>query len=143
GRFVSFTSDSGNLVPGDTDGVIDVFLRDTFAHTTQRISLSATGEQPDIGNIDGKASACSVDGTFVAFTLDATNLVPGDTDGVTDVFVYDRDPWFDVGSALAGVSGPPRLAGLGTLQAGAPCRMLLSHAAPPAARLLLISLQAA
>ena len=39
---------------------------------------------------DSDCPAISADGRFVAFNSDATNLVPGDTNGARDVFVRDR-----------------------------------------------------
>jgi hypothetical protein len=76
GRFVAFISGATNLVPGDTNGFIDVFVRDRQAGTTERVSLGPDGVQGNGG-----------DSRFVAFTSGATNLVPGDTNGVEDVFV--------------------------------------------------------
>ena len=87
GRFVAFVSDASNLVPGDTDGVKDVFLRDRVAGTTSRMSLGTNGAQANAGS-DG--ASISADGRLVAFSSDATNLVSGDSNGTTDVFVRDR-----------------------------------------------------
>jgi Tol biopolymer transport system component len=86
GRFVAFASPSSNLVPGDT-GWSDVFVRDRLNGTTERVSVSSTGQQ---GNGPSGSTSISADGRFVAFTSDATNLVPGDTNGCTDIFVHDR-----------------------------------------------------
>ena len=85
GRHVVFGSDAGNLVPGDSNGVADVFLRDLRAGTTDRVSLAADGDQPDDASYGGVLSR---DSRFVAFASAATNLVPGDTNGVTDAFVH-------------------------------------------------------
>jgi len=87
GRFVAFSSTASNLVPGDTNAHRDVFVRDRFLGTTERVSVSSTGEQGDGSSI--KASI-SVDGRFVALCTDATNLAPGDTNGKQDVFLRDR-----------------------------------------------------
>jgi Tol biopolymer transport system component len=87
GRWVAFESEATNLVPGDTNGVRDVFVRDRLAGTTQRVSVSSTGEQ---GNGVSAYSAITPDGRFVAFDSEATNLVPGDTNGYADVFLCDR-----------------------------------------------------
>lgn len=51
------------------------------------ISLSSTGEP---GNGDSSSPSISADGRWIAFASDATNLVPNDTNGVTDIFVHDR-----------------------------------------------------
>jgi Tol biopolymer transport system component len=87
GRFVSFHSSASDLVPGDTNGRVDVFVRDRQNGTTERVSLSASGAQ---GNDDCGSSSISADGRFVAFMSFASNLVAGDTNGVGDVFVRDR-----------------------------------------------------
>lgn len=84
GRYVSFTSDATNLVPGDTNGVADVFLRDLRAGTTVRTSLTADGRQGNDGSYSGVVTR---DGRYVAFASTATNLVSGDTNGVGDAFL--------------------------------------------------------
>ena len=88
GRFVAFQSFATNLVPGDTNGCSDVFVRDRQTGETTRVSVSSAGAQ---GNYYSGEPAISPDGRFVAFVSDATNLVPGDTNGVADVFVHDRN----------------------------------------------------
>jgi len=87
GRFVEFSSSATNLVSGDTNGVPDVFLRDRETGTTERVSVSSSGLQ---GNDQSRAAALSADGRFVLFDSRATNLVPGDTNQLDDVFVRDR-----------------------------------------------------
>lgn len=89
GRYVAFYSDATNLVSGDTNDVEDIFVRDRQAGTTIRVSLASDGTQAN-GASDGWL-AISGSGRFVAFTSDATNLVTGDTNANTDVFVRDRD----------------------------------------------------
>lgn len=86
GRFVAFSSQATNLVPVDTNGVADVFIKDTWTGATVRVSESVAGNQGD-----GQSSepAISADGRYVAFLSDATNLVPGDNNQSTDVFVKD------------------------------------------------------
>jgi Tol biopolymer transport system component len=85
-NYVAFGSTSTNLVPGDTNNAVDVFLRDRLASTTERVSVSGPGEQADAG---GGSPDLSSDGRYMAFLSSATNLVPGDTNGVCDVFVRD------------------------------------------------------
>jgi Tol biopolymer transport system component len=103
GRYVAFGSDSTNLVPGDTNGVADSFLRDRQSGTTIRVSLASSGAQ---GNDGSGAPSVSVDGRYVAFVSSATNLVPADTNGVYEVFVRDRDGGPDFTSLCdAGVGG--------------------------------------
>src|SRR5205807_70009 len=87
GRFVVFWSAATNLVPGDTNAAFDVFIHDRQTRTTERLSVDSAGNQ---GNYDSFAPALSADGRFVAFSSNATNLAPGDTNGVTDVFVHVR-----------------------------------------------------
>ena len=87
GRYVAFSSFATNLVAGDTNGQLDVFVRDLQAGTTERVSLDSSGNQ---GNATSSGGAFSADGRFVVFTSFATNLVPGDTNGKLDLFVRDR-----------------------------------------------------
>jgi Tol biopolymer transport system component len=87
GRYVAFESVASNLVPGDTGGHGDVFVRDRVAGTTSRVSVSSTGSQ---ANRRSEGPSMSGDGRYVAFYSYATNLVPGDTNGAEDVFVRDR-----------------------------------------------------
>ncbi len=88
GRFVSFTSSASNLVANDTNGQDDVFVRDMIAGTTERVSLSSLSVEANSGS--QPYSSISGDGRYVAFVSDASNLVPNDTNGAPDVFVYDR-----------------------------------------------------
>ena len=94
GRYIAFYSHANNLVAGDTNGAGDVFLRDLVTNQTTRVSVASDGAQ---GNSDSARPAMSVDGRYVAFYSAASNLVAGDTNGVPDIFVWDR---------LAGSSGP-------------------------------------
>jgi uncharacterized repeat protein (TIGR01451 family) len=93
GRFVAFASLSDNLVPGDTNGKSDIFVRDRLTGTTERVSVSSAGRQGDAdsGLLNGMAGpSISADGRFVVFDSEATNLVKGDTNGTSDVFLHDR-----------------------------------------------------
>jgi len=118
GRYVAFRSSATNLVPNDTNicGVCsdppgtcstdndcpgsvcdhtserpgscsDVFVHDRVTGITERVSVDSNGGQ---GNRDSSLPAISADGRYVAFESNATNLVPGDTNGARDVFVHDR-----------------------------------------------------
>ena len=81
GRYVAFASDASNLVPGDTNGATDVFVRDTLLGTTTRVSTDSAGNQ---GNYPSQFPALAVDGggtVFVAFQSSATNLVSGGSPG--------------------------------------------------------------
>jgi Tol biopolymer transport system component len=86
GRFVVFGSRATNLVPGDTNDADDVFVHDLRTGATTRVSVGSAGQQADDGS---RSPSISGNGRFVAFRSSATNLVPGDTNGVDDVFVHD------------------------------------------------------
>jgi len=88
GRHVAFLSYATNLVPADTNGAQDVFVRDLAAGRTRRASISSTGGQADKNSIS-TGLALSADGRKVTFDSDATNLVPADTNGTSDVFIRD------------------------------------------------------
>ena len=87
GRYVAFYSAASNLVPGDTNGMSDIFVYDRQTDTIERVSLAADGTQ---GNGSSVGRSISADGRYVAFYSIASNLVPGDTNGTCDIFVYDR-----------------------------------------------------
>jgi Tol biopolymer transport system component len=88
GRFVVFPSLATTLVPGDTNAVEDVFLRDLEKDETTRVSVASDRSQ---GDGDSFTPSVSGDGRYVAFASLATNLVPGDGNGAADIFVHDRD----------------------------------------------------
>jgi Tol biopolymer transport system component len=88
GRYVAFESFATNLVSGDTNGVYDIFVYDRELNTVERVSISTGGGQ---GNSSSYDPFISGDGRYVAFESYATNLVSGDTNADTDVFVYDRE----------------------------------------------------
>ncbi|MCW5775737.1 MAG: PD40 domain-containing protein [Phycisphaeraceae bacterium] len=87
GRFVAFSSAASNLVEGDTNGVLDVFVHDRQSGATGRVSVSSSGSQ---GNGHSSSPSLSADGRFVAFFSFADNLVEGDWNWASDVFVHDR-----------------------------------------------------
>lgn len=93
GRFVAFLSSSANLVGGDSNGVYDVFVRDTTSAQTVRVSVDSSGIEANGASETsaGISAAISADGRFVAFSSEATNLVGSDLNGLQDVFVHDRD----------------------------------------------------
>jgi hypothetical protein len=86
GRYVAVESDATNLDGADANGDSDIYLRDLTGHTTERISVSMAGGDPDGASWEPKVSA---DGRYVMFYSDASNLVVGDTNGDYDVFVRD------------------------------------------------------
>lgn len=87
GRFVAFSSSATNLVAGDSNGSDDVFVRDRQSGATTRVSRASDGAQGDQYSLYPSLSA---DGRFVAFWSAAGNLVTGDSNGVDDGFVHDR-----------------------------------------------------
>ena len=88
GRFVAFSSFASNLVDSDTNNDRDVFVHDRATGTTERVSVSSSGEQTDF--LYSRAPSISADGRFVAFQSASRNLVAGDTNGKSDIFVHDR-----------------------------------------------------
>jgi Tol biopolymer transport system component len=93
GRFIAFASDASTLVPNDTNGFTDIFLRDTCLGapagclpSVTRLSVATDGTQANGFSFAPKISA---NARYVAFTSDADNLVPGDTNQFPDIFVRD------------------------------------------------------
>lgn len=86
GRFVVFSSDATNLVPGDTNGVTDIFRHDRQTGETIRVSVGTGGVQSNASSDQPKISG---DGRFVVFNSDATNLDARDQNGLPDVFIHD------------------------------------------------------
>lgn len=99
GRYVSFSSQATNLVPGNTNGKRTIFVADRGRR--EQDGFSSFGPEKIIrvsdtynrAPIDGHSFGASIsaDGRFVAFASDATNLVAGDTNNKRDVFIHDRD----------------------------------------------------
>jgi Ca2+-binding RTX toxin-like protein len=88
GRYVVFDSDADALMAGDTNYLRDVFLKDLQTGAIQRVSTTAGGGE---GNGASTSAQRSADGRYVLFQSDATNLVPGDDNAKTDLFVKDTD----------------------------------------------------
>ncbi|MBW3624412.1 MAG: hypothetical protein KY468_13480, partial [Armatimonadetes bacterium] len=86
GRYIAFQSIVGNLVSGDTNNEVDIFIKDLQTGMLQRASVSATGEP---GNGRSRFPSLSADARYVAFESSASNLVPGDTNDTWDIFVKD------------------------------------------------------
>jgi hypothetical protein len=91
GRYVAFRSLAANLVAGDTNGVMDVFVRDTVDGTTTRVSTSSTGGQANALSGLTYGPWLSAGGRYVAFESDADNLIGAgaDTNATRDIFVKD------------------------------------------------------
>lgn len=91
GRYVAFSSRGDNLVPGDTNSKIDVFVRDRQLQTTERISLTYLGgEQNNTYPDPARFPGISTDGQTVIWESESTNVVPGDTNDYRDIFVRFR-----------------------------------------------------
>ncbi len=88
GTVVAYSSDAITLVAGDTNGATDVFIHDRPTGTTTRASVASGGAQSS-GGVSGFPSV-NFDGRLVTFDSTATNLVPADTNGNSDVFLFDR-----------------------------------------------------
>ena len=138
GRYAAFGSAATNLVAGDTNGQSDVFLHDLLAGRTYRASLAGYGAQLDGASL---LHDISDDGKEVAFESFAPNAVPGDTNGVYDVFVRDADDGSTTRVSLAAdgaepdaASGRPVISGDGRHVAFESSRRTSSPAptAPPA-----------
>lgn len=88
GRYVAFCSAASNLVPGDTNGQVDVFRRDLLTGETILVSRETRGY---LGNGASTWPSISADGNRIAFVSAATNLVVPDTNGMRDIFIHDVD----------------------------------------------------
>ncbi|NOT31934.1 MAG: hypothetical protein HOP15_15925, partial [Planctomycetes bacterium] len=87
GRYAAFVSSASNLVAGDTNATDDVFVRDRWSGTTERVSVDSLGME---ANGYCMWPSISADGRYAAFVSSASNLVVGDTNATDDVFVHDR-----------------------------------------------------
>jgi Tol biopolymer transport system component/putative cell wall-binding protein len=88
GRYVAFHSSASNLVPDDTNGHSDVFVRDLSIGKTTRVSVATNGSETT-GERGSYHASISADGKFVAFHSWAPNLVAGDSNRTCDVFVHE------------------------------------------------------
>ena len=86
GTRVAFVTSRSDLVPNDTNNQLDVFVRDTVAGTTRRVSEPTGGGQGDFGS---DSPSLSADGSMIAFRSEARNLVAGDMNLSRDVFLHD------------------------------------------------------
>ena len=83
---MAFESDATNLVAGDGNGARDIFVKDL---QTGAIWCASTDAQGVFGNGVSSSPDITADGRYVVFQSDAPNLVPGDSNGATDVFIKD------------------------------------------------------
>ena len=89
GRYVAFSSDASNLVPGDTNNLRDVFVHDRVTGVTQRVSVDSNGQQATSASYSGAGVAISASGRFVAFAFDAP-LTTHSLNTSTNIYVRDR-----------------------------------------------------
>jgi hypothetical protein len=92
GKVVAFISTASNLVAGDDNGVADLFLVDLDAQTIELVSKSVDGTPGNQAMRSGKVGTISLnyEGTKVVFESSASNLVPNDNNGFSDIFLFDR-----------------------------------------------------
>lgn len=87
GRLIAYYSYASNLVAGDSNNAADIFVFDLATATTTLVSRNAGG-QP--GNGDSYMPVISADGRSIAYESWADNLVADDSNGLLDIFLYDR-----------------------------------------------------
>ncbi len=87
GRFVAFDCFDDNLIPGDQNGWVDVYLRDMHTGTMELVSV---GNQGELGNEVSDFPSISADGRFVAFASRVDNWLPGNPNKYPHVYVRDR-----------------------------------------------------
>lgn len=94
GNRVAFWSFAANIASGDTNGLWDIFVYEHSSGTRKRVSVTSTGGERNQGSESSSrvvSPSISADGRFVAYATTATNVVPGDTNGLQDVFVVNVD----------------------------------------------------
>ena len=143
GQVVAFGSYASNLVAGDTNGTWDVFLHDRATGITERMSVDSSGTE---GNSESWYSSISADGQIVAFGSIATNLVAGDTNGYSDVFVHEycatTASWTNYGSGFPGTNGIPSLTSQQNPSFGATITITLDNSyGAPTSGFLVVGLQ--
>lgn len=89
GNYISFVSMSSNIVTGDTNGFADTFVYDRINATFERVSVDSAGNEGN-GGTSTDYVRVSDDGKLVVFHSNATNMVSGDTNGVSDIFLRNR-----------------------------------------------------
>ncbi len=110
GQRLAFYSFASNITAGDTNGLWDVFVYDHAAGSRTRVSLTSGGGERNQGTESASrvvAPAISGNGRYVAYATTASNVVPGDTNGVQDVFIVDTQTGEVARSSVstAGVQG--------------------------------------
>ncbi len=104
GRFVAFASPATNLVADDTNKYADVFIHDRWSGLTERLSVNSSDQQ---ANLESYHPSLSADGRYAAFDSFASNLVTGDTNAASDVFLRDRGAQADATLSASPAVGAP------------------------------------
>jgi len=91
GRYITYYSNAADLVAGDTNGNPDIFRTDATTGTTIRVSTATGGVE---ANADSYTPDISADGRYIVYQSNATNLVGGDTNGASDIFLTDTTTGF-------------------------------------------------
>jgi hypothetical protein len=97
GRYVTFFSNSPNLVADDTNNIRDIFVRDLLLGTTTRVGVNSDEGQGTTSGYtapfsNSYAPSISADGRFVTFFSEADNLVPDDTNSAKGTCKLARPP---------------------------------------------------
>lgn len=101
GTIVTFQSTASNLVTGDTNGKLDIFVRDRSAYVTRRVSVSSSNGQ---ANGDSSYPQVSPNGRYVVFASVASNLASSDRNTLSDIFRHDLQTG-QTGHVSVGVAG--------------------------------------
>lgn len=91
GRYVVYESNAHNLVPGDDNNNRDIFLYDKKTAITVMVSANNSSGSPVPGNASSNYARISGNGRYVVYQSDATNLVEGDGNGASDIFLFDKN----------------------------------------------------
>ena len=104
GRYVAFRTRASNLDAADIDSFWDIYVYDRDADTLELVSKNTAGVK---GNGDSYFASMSLDGRYVVFRANSTNLDAADTDDTPDIFIYDRnaDTLELVSKNAAGIKG--------------------------------------
>lgn len=138
-NWIVWRTSATNFVPGDVAPTVRVILKDRAGNRLHSCAVPNSGGVPN--GFATSVGYVTDDGTAVAFSSSATNLVVGDTTGLADAYIHRVRSFHDLGYGVAGVSGIPQLVGTGTLDVGDPLSIGLTQAATNAPMMLCVSLQ--